>query len=340
MVEPEIVELLMLAQPGADPEVGFAAIDLSATELQAALAQLVELGFLRAQGDPAAEPLPEPWEAWGADAWAFHRSTLNARYLEDPTEILEYSNEVGTTAPPAGFGAAEEILLLPRVWSALDGATFKAVLEQRRSHRTFTRQPVELDSLSTLLHYGFGPLRFAECNNMGVLELRAYASAGARHELTAFVLVFDVAGLAQGVYRYDQIAHGLVLLAGAASRDTWEELTFHQTFFETGSFAVIVVSDAHAMSWKYRHPRAYRHLVQNVGHAAQVFTMTVSALGLGCAVTGAFRDDQVAAALGIERPELWPMFVMVVGTPVVDESGFPLDLAAPLTPWRPRKRAR
>ena len=340
-VEPEIIELLMLAQAGIDSETGFTGVALTTAERSAAVAQLLSLGFLR-ETCPAApeDTLPTPWDAWGGDAWAYHRSTLNANYLYEPGEILEYAVAVGNTPPPVGFGVDEQLLLLPRVWSDLDALTFKGVLEQRRSHRTFGRQSVALDSLSTLLHYGFGPLRFAECNNMGVLELRAYASAGARHEITAYVVVFDVAGLAPGVYRYDQITHGLILLDGAQSRDSWEELTFRQTVFETGSFAVVIVSDAHGMSWKYRHPRAYRHLIQNVGHAAQVFAMTACALELGCAVTGAFRDDAVTTALRIERPELWPMFVMVVGHPVVDESGFPLDLAPPLTPWRPQQRSR
>src|SRR4051794_10289413 len=44
-----------------------------------------------------------------------------------------------------------------------------------------------------------GPLRFADDGPMGVLQLRAAAAGGARHETEAFVFVVTVAGVQPGL---------------------------------------------------------------------------------------------------------------------------------------------
>lgn len=341
-VAPEILDLLSLAQCGADSETSFSSLGLSAQAKDAAVAQLVELDFLTVCS-PEDSPRTNyaPWDAWGPVARTFHLFTRDVDYLSDPDAVREHVDRIAAAQPPRAAAAllARDVLLLPRVWSGLDGVTLKHVLETRRSHRTFQPRAAALDDVSTALHYAFSPIRFAECGALGVLELRSYASAGARYETCAYVVVFNIDGVAPGIYRYDQLRHGLVVTKPEPAREDWEQLTFGQGFFATAAFAVVLVARSQDMSWKYRHARAYRSMLQNAGHAAQVFAMAATGLGLGCAMTGAFRDSDIEAAVGCADDDEMALFLIACGTPVLS-NGMPLDAEPPTSPWNPVTRHR
>jgi SagB-type dehydrogenase family enzyme len=223
---------------------------------------------------------------------------------------------------------SERVLLLPRVRTPLS-VPYRDVLEGRRTHRDFEDRPIGLDTFSDMLHYCFAPLRFADAGPMGVLQLRASASGGARHETEAFVFALNVTGVRPGLYHYDTIRHGLSPLGGRAGRAELEHLTHHQGFFRQASFGVLTAAVAHRMAWKYHHPRTYKLLLQNVGHVAQVFSMTATALGLGAAITGAVRDTEADTLLGLEQPGEFTTFALACGFPVRGPDGLPLALRTP-----------
>ncbi|WP_051966488.1 SagB/ThcOx family dehydrogenase [Kitasatospora mediocidica] len=331
-IGPEIAELLISARtPLSVPEAECGA----ASSRLAAVEQLLALGFLvKAEEDEPAPAAPSPWDAWGPVAWWFHQRTRNVAFL--PAEqVGDFRSELLTRPRPSGYahpGPETPVLLLPRVRRPMT-MSFQDVLEQRRTHRTFTGQPVSLDAFATLLHYSFAPLRFSDCGDLGVTQLRAAATGGARHETDAYVAVFDVRDVSPGLYRYDAIRHGLLPVDARADREFWEGLTSRQGFFTTGSFALITVAVAERMSWKYRQARAYRFLLQDVGHVAQVVSMTATALGLGAAITGAFQDDLVDQALGLDPGSEFATFVMVCGIPRTRDDGMPLDSDFPSKPW-------
>ncbi|WP_329585025.1 SagB/ThcOx family dehydrogenase [Kitasatospora sp. NBC_01250] len=330
-VGPETAQLLISARtplsvPEAEPG--------TTSSLLAAVEQLLALGFLVKADDEPVPAAPSPWDAWGPVAWWFHQRTRNVAFLPEE-EVGAFRSELLTRPRPSGYahpGPETPVLLLPRVRQPMT-MSFQDVLEQRRTHRTFTDQPVSLDALATLLHYSFAPLRFSDCGDLGVTQLRAAATGGARHETDAYVAVFTVRDVSPGLYRYDAIRHGLLPVDARVDRETWEELTSRQGFFTTGSFALITVAVAERMSWKYRHARAYRFLMQDVGHVAQVVSMTATALGLGAALTGAFQDDLVDQALGLDPGSEFATFVMVCGTPRTRPDGMPLDSDFPTEPW-------
>jgi SagB-type dehydrogenase family enzyme len=209
--------------------------------------------------------------------------------------------------------------------------TFREVLENRRTHRHFEDRQVGLDAFSDLLHYGFAPLRFSDSGEMGMLQLRASASGGARHETEAFVFVFNVASVRPGLYHYDNIRHGLEPIRDDVDRGTLEHLTFKQGFFTNASFGILTAATAYRMSWKYPHPVAYRMLLQNIGHVAQVFSMTATAMGLGASLTGAIRTTEGERVLRLRRPGEFITFALACGHPVLRRDGMPTGITTPDT---------
>jgi SagB-type dehydrogenase family enzyme len=302
-------------------EAGLCLDDLEATTRTTA-DRLLELGFLRVGPSPQA---PAPWDAWGSVAWWFHQRTRDTAFVPKSEEAsMIASTDLGpmprTTKDFVAQG--KPIVLLPRVRTPMN-QPFSDVLEQRRTHRTFLDAPCDLDRLATALHYSFAPLRFGDAGPLGVLQLRAAASGGARHETEAYVGIFNVSDLEPGLYHYDNIRHGLVLVDRDVGRDQFEHFTHEQQLFRNAAFGVLMVAVTGRMAWKYRNPRAYKLLFHNTGHAAQVFSMVASALGLGASLTGALRDTDVDSALHLEGPSEFTTFAMGCGIPVLQENGMP-----------------
>ncbi|MFJ4680344.1 SagB/ThcOx family dehydrogenase [Kitasatospora sp. NPDC088783] len=320
-VEPHVLDLLLSARDGLDE-------NRSPTGDRGTVHLLVEHGFL-VTGNGS---VPAPWDTWGITAWSFHQRVRDTPFIDDSSPGLaeRYARMVADRPQPSSLRPppTDRILLLPRVRTQCESG-YLDVLQNRRTHRHFEDRPLDLDRFSDLLHYSFAPLRFTDAGAMGTLQLRAAASGGARHECEAFVLVFNVDHVEPGLYAYDGVRHGLVPLDRTVTREQVEWLTFRQRFFTDSAFGVFTASVADRMAWKYRHPRAYKLMLQNVGHVAQVFSMTAHALGLGAAVTGAIRDTETDDLLGLDTPMEFTTFAMACGFPRKQQDGLPLGIRTP-----------
>jgi SagB-type dehydrogenase family enzyme len=323
-VEPDVLDLLLQARKGLP--------DGWQTNGRAPLIKrLIDFGFLV---DAEEEDVPVPWRDMGVAAWSFHNRVRDYPFLDkDATEKWEkYVERISEHPRPSSLPRfhSDKILLLPRVWTQ-PTASYLDVLQSRRTHRQFQDVPVGLDQFSNMLCYSFAPIRFADAGPLGVMQMRAAASGGARHECEAYVCVFDVEHVEPGLYAYDGLRHGLVPVESAVTRDQVEDLTYHQRFFRTASFGVFTIAVTDRLSWKYPNPRAYKFLLQNVGHVAQVFSMNAVALGLGAALTGAIKDSEADALLGLDTPREFTTFAMACGVPETAPDGLPVLMRVPQT---------
>ncbi|WP_327297783.1 MULTISPECIES: hypothetical protein [unclassified Streptomyces] len=190
-LHPKIAELVISARESTDLDL----LTGGDEQIRQAALSLLSLGFLTetdgadADGKGETVGVPSPWRQWGNLAWLFHTSIRNAPFVRGSEhEIPEYFERLAERGEkPANSKALAddgEIVFLPRVWADMNDS-FKSVLEGRRTHRDFSDEPIAIDEFSSLLHYTFGPLRFVDAGSMGVLQLRASASGGARHEVEA-----------------------------------------------------------------------------------------------------------------------------------------------------------
>jgi len=83
------------------------------------------------------------------------------------------------------------------------------------------------------------------------------------------------------------------------------------------------------MSSKYPHPVAYRMLLQNTGHVAQVFPLTAAALGLGASHTGAIRTTECEPVLGLRSSGEFVTFALACGHPVLGPDGLSAAVTTP-----------
>ncbi|APU15647.1 SagB-type dehydrogenase domain [Actinoalloteichus sp. GBA129-24] len=293
---------------------------------------LAEDGLLLTRDETEREDrLLATWGAWGEEARYFHFGTRNAIYsgdsLEQRRSDARWIRETGGE-PPAIFKSYPDAprVYLPRLPRRIDD-DFVDVLTRRRTHRVFTGEQVSLADFATALYYTFAPMQLYDAGDLGTLMLRTSPCGGARHELEGYVGVFDVQGVAPGLYHYNAESHALELIDADFDRDRLHRLTYESEMCTPSAFVCFVTAVFERTMYKYRHPRAYRVTLLSAGHLGQTFVLTSTALGLGAWQTAAFRDDELDAALGVDGFAEGVLYMFGAGHPVYAADGMPAGIS-------------
>jgi SagB-type dehydrogenase family enzyme len=178
-------------------------------------------------------------------------------------------------------------------------------LALRRSVREFAREPLPLPVVSQLLWAA-----------QGVTHpdgLRTAPSAGALYPLETYLVAGDVPGMRPGLYRYDPARHRLARVSEGDAR-TRVAAAAHGQAWVAEAPAILVLAAVYERTARKYGERAARYVHMEVGHAAQNVYLEATALGLGTTLVGAFRDEELARALGLPA-EAKPLGLLPVGRP-------------------------
>ena len=177
------------------------------------------------------------------------------------------------------------------------------LLQQRRSLREYSSQPVSLAEVGQLLWAAQGIT-----HSRG---LRTAPSAGALYPLELYLVAGNVTGLEAGVYHYQIHKHRLVQHVPGDKRKALAQAAYMQTWLSDAPVVIVFSADYKRTSKKYGK-RAKRYVHMEVGYAGQNLFLQAEDLGLGSVVVGAFFDDDVAKVLQLPS-ELAPLALMPVG---------------------------
>lgn len=185
---------------------------------------------------------------------------------------------------------------------------FTSVLLRRRTSRVFAHESLSRDHLAKLLYFTWGATGTKK-NHMGedVFLRKTSPSGGSLHGAEVYPIVMNVEGIDRGIYHYSVRRHGLELLSREDPR-VWIEVACGGQEWVSGSAAVFVsTAILYRMAWKYQFPRAFRVVLQDIGHLSQTFCLVATWLGLGSFTTGALRDEVFEKMIGLnflEEPVL------------------------------------
>lgn len=327
---PQVVELLdRIREPVGRAEVVAEYPDGERASVESTVDGLIGAGFIEEEGS-ASEPKAGDetwWDAWGTQARAFHFATRDADFFpfrsEQSREFIEFVAAEGP--PPPLYKSYPDSRRIPLPPHREITTPMSSVLENRRTHRTFHDTPVTLEAFSTVLHYTFAPLGYQDTGPLGVQMVKASPAGGSRHDIECYVACFHVEGIPEGLYHYCGPEHALELIRSDLSRQAILDLTDQQGHCVDGAFTCFLTTVPDRIASKYRHPRAYRLWIYNVGHAAQTFALTCTALGLGPFQTAAFHDSGLEKELRIDPQEEFLTYVLGAGVPVLSERGLPAD---------------
>lgn len=178
----------------------------------------------------------------------------------------------------------------------------------RRSVRNFSAAPLTQLELAQILWAAQG------ITDKG-WGLRAVPSAGATYPLEVFVVCGHngVAGIDEGVYRYNIAQHSLTLHRKGDVRLDLARAALGQEFIYEAPVDIVICALFQRTTGGYGG-RGEKYVHIEVGHAGQNIYLQAAALGLATVAVGAFRDEPVREVLQLDL-ECQPLYIMPVAKP-------------------------
>ena len=208
--------------------------------------------------------------------------------LDGPAKEAERAEAVPTAARPV----VPDRVALPAP-SREGPVSIESAIENRRSVRTYSDEPMPLADLSQLLWAAQGVTGDGH---------RAAPSAGALYPVELFVAVGRVTGLPTGLYRYRPEAHELRIVRIADVRPELSDAALSQEWVAEAAAVLVIGAVPSRTAAKYGD-RAERYVAIEVGAVAENVYLQAESLDLGTVFVGAFSDDEVARIIDAEDVE-------------------------------------
>jgi SagB-type dehydrogenase family enzyme len=198
----------------------------------------------------------------------------------------------------------EQSIVLPKP-SADGDVSLEATIQQRRSVRQFSKQPLSLADAAQLLWAAQG----VTATDGG----RTAASAGALYPLELYLVAVNVESLPAGLYHYRTKGHRLRHVGDGDLRKPLAAAALDQSCVRRAPAVLVIAAVYERVAKKYGQ-QARRYTDIEVGHAAQNVYLQAVARDLGTVIVGAFEDAEVHQVLGLP-PDHAPLALMPVGHP-------------------------
>jgi SagB-type dehydrogenase family enzyme len=193
-----------------------------------------------------------------------------------------------------------------------DLSSLTHVLHNRRSHRKFTGEPVDLNDISTLLSLGCGITSKQHIKEKKIYYLRSYPSAGALYPVEIYSAILKGSELDKGLYHYNVRNNKLELLSSLDLKERLMRSISYPEIIENSSLVLILTAIFPRVSIKYSE-RGYRFALLEGGHLAQNIYLISTALGLGCVSIGGFIDDELNDLVGIDGVNEAVIYTIAIG---------------------------
>lgn len=179
-------------------------------------------------------------------------------------------------------------------------------LWNRRSNRSYRKQPLSLEEISQLLWAGQGITKRSSGG-------RTAPSAGALYPIELFLVVLEGTDPEPGIYHYDPQEHQLVVLDSGDFQEDIQELTFEQGTAHEAPVILFLSANPRKLEEKYGN-RSERYSLIEAGHIAQNVLLQATALNLHAVTIGAIHYESGQELFHLEDQEL-PVYVLPVGHP-------------------------
>jgi putative peptide maturation dehydrogenase len=193
-----------------------------------------------------------------------------------------------------------------------------ALLRRRTTCRNYEdATPLPLRELASVLQTALAAHAVLDVGPGQHVLKKNTPSGGGLHPFEACLALQNVEGFADGLYRYDAVAHALDRVRAVdapALRELATRFVAGQPYFANAHVQVALVARFERCFWKYRyHSKAYRVLALEAGTVAQTIYLRATELGLGAFVTAAINEVEIERAFGLDALDESPITVCGFG---------------------------
>lgn len=185
---------------------------------------------------------------------------------------------------------------------------FQELLNRRYSCRLFKKETLALTDVATLLWATCGKKYDASTG-----ATRTSPSAGATYPLELYLVAGEgsVDKLKAGIYHYLIEEHALELVIQTDKRKELANACLGQSFILEAPVSLVITAKFSRTTGRYGQ-RGERYVYMEAGHASQNTYLAATNLGLATVEVGAFGDERVKEALGLDD-DCVPLSVLPIG---------------------------
>lgn len=323
----QLIEMLDLAVTWTERETLIEEIrdeyDLSTSDATSAVDLLEEHDLLVTEDSHAVE-VAEATQTWRERGWSealeYYLYIYDYPYLdytsgkeafeEDYSLMREYGGE--EAVPPIYKEYDVEAIELPPVEEESLPSTSEVLGFDNPLEPPST---VDKRLLSSVLYYTLGETGRISFPYQGEFLLKTSPSGGARHPTEGYVVVFDVEDVPSGVYHYSVKDHGLEPLRTEDFEQEIQDALYGLTRradFDV-SFTILFTSVLERSMWRYREPRTFSVIMNDIGHLMETCRLVCNAYGLRTTFSHMFEESKVVDALSLDRFQEPPLCYGVIG---------------------------
>jgi SagB-type dehydrogenase family enzyme len=220
---------------------------------------------------------------------------------------------VGMAPPPLEKPVAADAHRIDLVskdsWRGFSGLDLISAIEGRRSHRSFTREPLKMEELSFLLWATQGIRQIASLST----AFRNVPSAGCRHALETYLCVLNVTGLEPGLYRYLPVEHQLMTISREGNlAGRLAAAALGQVFLAKAPVTFVWTTIPYRMEWRY-DIAAHKVIALDAGHVCQNLYLASAAIGCGTCAVAAYHQELMDELLGVDGDDEFTLYLAPVG---------------------------
>jgi SagB-type dehydrogenase family enzyme len=197
---------------------------------------------------------------------------------------------------------SDPLISLPAPEIAGD-VSVEAALQKRRSVRSYAQEPLSMEDIAQLLWAAQG------INSRN--GFRTAPSAGALYPLEVCIVIGNVSGVEEGIYRYLPQKHSLTLVQSGDHRNRLSAAALGQACVREAPAVMILSGISSRITGKYGQ-RGIQYMMMEAGHAAQNVCLQAVTRQIGVVPVGAFKEDQVRDILQLDNSEL-PLYLLPLG---------------------------
>jgi SagB-type dehydrogenase family enzyme len=242
-------------------------------------------------------------------------STFNFDYLsgthEDRLKDKELMQEYRENNPPPSpykkYEGKENIFL--KTISEISKIDFENAICQ--STQSSINKNLSLDDISALCALPFAETGKISFQNQGEFLLKCVPSGGARHPIEVNVALLNTE-CDNGLYHYDVKNHKLVKIQNISENELNSiiyEMPIKTGFRPKAVFILSLYFDR--SQWRYKEPRSYRVVHNDIGHAIEMLGMTAAGLDYLYYIGHGFKDAELEKLCRMDKNEFASYFVAI-----------------------------
>jgi SagB-type dehydrogenase family enzyme len=199
--------------------------------------------------------------------------------------------------------------------------TVADAVQQRRTRRYYTGDPLHLNDVATLIRNAAGVTGAADVEKSNGDHVRywyrAVPSGGGLYPVELQFVALNVRGLAPGVYRYSSRRDELVVTGDSAEAAglLGSISTAEDDLNPSAAAGIFCLVGQPWRSMRKYGPRGLRFVLHESGAMAEHIHLTATSLGVGSADYSSFFDDDANDALGCDGLFRSVLHMVLVGVP-------------------------